>query len=148
MKVILLEDVKPHGKKGDVINVSDGYANNFLLKNKLAKPATADTMNALNIHNAKIEREKQTEKQKAIELAKKIETTPLTVHIKAGENGKIYGSVTTKEIAEAFAKEGLVIDKKNIVLKDHLKITGIHAASVKLFPGVTVPFKVEVVAEK
>ena len=148
MKVILLEDVKAQGKKGDVINVSDGYANNFLFKNNLAKPATADTLNTLSLQNAKVEREKQQEKQKALDLAKKIEGSTVVVSIRAGENGKVYGSVTTKEVADAFLPLGLTVDKKNIVLKDTIKITGTHPATIKLFPGVSVRFNIEVTAKK
>jgi len=148
MKVILLQDVKPHGKKGEVINVSDGFANNYLFKNKLAQPATADTLNSLSLHAAKVERDKQLEKQRAEELKKQLENSGLELHIRAGETGKVYGSVTAKEISEAFAQQGIEVDKKNIILKEPIKLVGSHTLSAKIYPGVSVTFKVNVIAEK
>ena len=104
MKVILLKDVKAQGKKGDVIDVNDGFAKNFLIKQGLAQPATTDSINSLNIKNAAIARQKELEKQAAIKLAGELKGKEVTVSIKMGDNGKIFGSVTAKEIADAFVK--------------------------------------------
>ena len=112
MKVILLKDVKAQGKKGDIIDVSDGYAKNFLLKQGLAQVATTDSINSINIKNAAAAHQKELEKQAAAKTAKELKGSEVTVAIRSGENGKIFGSVTAKEIADAFAKLGKPIDKK------------------------------------
>jgi large subunit ribosomal protein L9 len=148
MKVILLTDVKAQGKKGDVINVSDGYANNFLLKQKLAIIATGDNLKTLTAQNAKIEREKEQELLAAKEVAAGLEGKTVDVQIRAGENGKVFGSVTTKEISESFGKIGLNIDKKNIVLKEPIKVLGVYPVTAKIHAGVTATFNVNVVATK
>ena len=112
MKVILIKDLKGKGKKGDIINVSDGYATNYLFPNSVAEPANATNLNVVN--NAKsAERFKQdTIKQEAQELAKKAQNTTVNIKVKVGENGKIFGSVNNKEISSELEKLGLNIDKK------------------------------------
>ena len=148
MKVILLKDVKAQGKKGDVIDVNDGYAKNFLIKQGLAQPATTDSINSLNIKNAAIARQKELEKQAAIKLAGELKGKEVTVSIKMGDNGKIFGSITAKEIAEAFVKAGKAIDKKQIVLKDPIKNVGQFKILVKVYPEISAECFVNVVPAK
>lgn len=145
MKVILLKDVKAQGKKGDVIEVSDGYAKNFLLKQGLAQVANVDNMNSLTIKNAAVARQKALEKQAAQELAEKLNGKTVTVEVKIGENGKIFGSVTAKEIAEAFVKAGYAVDKKQIVLKEGIKNIGEFKLTVKVYPEISATCYVKVV---
>ena len=147
MKVILLKDVKAQGKKGDVIDVSDGYAKNFLIKQGLAQVANADNINSLNIKNAAIARQKELEKQAAIKTAADLKGKEVSVSIKTGENGKIFGSVTAKEIADAFVKNGYKIDKKQIVLKDTIKNIGMFKIVVKVYPEISAECFVNVVPE-
>ena len=116
MKVLLLQDVKGQGKKGEIINVSDGYANNFLLKKGLGKIATADTINSVNIHTQAVAKQKQAEKEAAIALGKQLNGKEVTISATKGANGKMFGSITSKEIADALTKLGFTIDKKQIVL--------------------------------
>lgn len=145
MKVILLKDVKGRGKKGDVINVADGYANNFLIKNNLAQFASKDALNINDSQKASEEFRKQEEKALALELKKRIEKTSLTLPVKCGENGKLFGAVTTKEIAEALQKQNIDVDKRNIVLKENIKSKGIFAVEIKLYPEISAKIKMEVV---
>ena len=148
MKVILLKDVKAQGKKGDVIDVNDGYAKNFLIKQGLAQPATTDSINSLNIKNAAIARQKELEKQAALKLASELKGKEVTVSIKMGDNGRIFGSITAKEIAEAFVKAGKAIDKKQIVLKDPIKNVGQFKILVKVYPEISAECFVNVVPAK
>lgn len=148
MDIILLEDVKKLGKKGEVVKVSDGYARNFILPKKLGMEATSKNMNELKLqkeHNRKLE-EEMLEEAKA--LAVKIEEKPVTVAIKTGEGGKSFGSVSTKEIAKAAVEQlGLEIDKKKMVLTDPIKSLGTHLITVKLHKDVTAQLTVKVVEE-
>ena len=146
MKIVLLQDVKALGKKGTVVEVSEGYARNFLLPKKLGAPATADNLNTLKLQKANEERVAAAELAEAKDIAAKIEAGSVTVAIKGGENGKTYGSVSTKEIAEAVKKQlGLEIDKKKIVLAEPLKTFGTHEAVIKLHREVQAKLKVKVV---
>jgi len=137
MKVILLKDVTAQGKKGDIISVSDGYAKNFLIKNGLAKEATATAINNLTMQNAAVAHHKAEEKAAAIELAKKIDNTPVTLKAKVGASGKLFGAINTQSIADAMAKAGLELDKKKIVLKDPIKTLGAHKITVKPYADVS-----------
>ncbi len=148
MKVILLKDVKAQGKKGDVIDVNDGFAKNFLIKQGLAKPATTDSINSLNIKNAAIARQKELERQAALKLAGELKGKEVTVSIKMGDNGKIFGSITAKEIADAFAKAGKAVDKKQIVLKDPIKNVGQFKITIKVYPEISAECFVNVVPAK
>lgn len=142
MKVVLLLDVKGTGKKGDVVEVSDGFARNFLLKNK--KAVVADNT-ALNLNKQAKDAKNyhyEQDKQAAIALAEKLNNASVTLEVKGGENGKTFGSVTSKEIAEALNKQGLEIDKKQIVLKEPIKVAGEYQIEAKLFAGVSAKFKV------
>ena len=124
MKVYLLEDVKGQGKKGEIINVSDGYAQNFLFKKNLASPATADVINSVEIKNKTLAYHKEQERLAAIEKAAQLKGRKIVLKARHGEQGKIFGSITAKEIAEALLSAGEKIDKKDIELKAPIKETG------------------------
>ena len=143
MKVILLEDVKSLGKKGQLVDVSDGYARNFILAKKLGLEATPKNLNDLKLKKAHEDKLAAQRLQEAKEFAAKLEGLQVTVKIKAGEGGKLFGSVSSKEIAEA-AKEqlGLDIDKKKLVLQKQIKAIGTTSVAVKLHPQVTGELKV------
>lgn len=148
MKVILLEDVKSLGKKGEVVNVNDGYARNLLFKKNLGIEATKQNLNDLKLqkqNNDKLEAERLEEAKK---LAKELAEKEVVLAIKTGSDGRVFGSVSTKEIAEA-AKEqlGYELDKKKMHLKDAIKSIGTFHVPVKLHPKVTVELKV-IVKEK
>lgn len=145
MKVILLQDVKSLGKKGELVEVSDGYARNFIFPKKLGMEATNANMNDLKLRKANEEKVAAENLAKAQALKEEIETKTIAVSIKSGEGGKVFGSVTGKEIAQA-AKEqyGYDIDKKKIVLKDAIKTFGVHEVTLKLHPKVTAALRVKV----
>ena len=149
MKVILLQDVKSLGKKGEIVNVNDGYARNFILPKKLGLEANGKNMNDLKLqknNEAKVAKEYL---EAAKELAKQLEAGKVEVAIKVGEGGKVFGSVSNKEIAAEVKKQlGLEIDKKKVQLKDALKTLGTHKVPVKLHPEVTAEVTVEVKEEK
>ena len=149
MKVVLLQDVKSLGKAGDLVEVSEGYARNFLLPKKLGAAATAENLNSLKLkkaNEAKIAAEQLAE---AKALAANIEAGAVTVYIKGGENGKTYGSVSTKELAEAVKEQlGLELDKKKIALAEPLKNFGSYETVVKLHREVQAKLKVTVAEEK
>ncbi|MDD2227719.1 MAG: 50S ribosomal protein L9 [Clostridia bacterium] len=147
MKIILLADVKGTGKKGDIVEVADGYAKNFLLKNKLAQFASKDALTQNLSQKKSVAFHKQQEKKEAIKLKETIEKIFLRIPVKCGENGKLFGAVTSKEIAEAFEKQGISIDKRKIVLNDYIKNSGIYNLEVKLFPEIIAKFKVEIIPE-
>jgi len=148
MKVILKQNVAGTGKIGDVINVADGYAQNFLIKKGLAEAATQKSL----MQNQKIKDEQKAihnaETEKAKALAQKIKDITVTVKTKLGTNGKMFGSVTTKEISEKLAALGFSVDKKDIAISPHpIKEPGAFTAEAKLFTGIIAKFKVEVIAE-
>ena len=148
MKVILLDNIKGVGKKDDVINASDGYARNFLFPKKLAVEANAENMSKLNNKKEAANYKKDVEKQNAEELAKKIKGIMLKIRVKAGENGKIFGGVTAKEISENLKEQyNILIDKKKIELKDTIKTLGEFNITIKLFEGVIANLKVEVISQ-
>ncbi len=143
MKVILLEDVKGTGKKGQIVNASDGYANNFLFPKKLAVAATNDNLNSIKLQKKAEDKRKAEELAAAKELAEKLTNKDIKISVKTGDNGKLFGSVTNKEIAAAIEQQtGLVIDKKKIVLNDQIKMVGTRHVNVKLHPEVTAEVKV------
>lgn len=148
MKVILKADVKGQGKKGDIINVSDGYARNFLFKNNLAIEASSSNVNSVNIAKQAQEHHKQVERAEAVELAKKIGETQVTVSVKVGENGKLFGALNTQSISDALAQVGIELDKKKIVLAEPIKTVGLHVVTVKPYAEVSAKLKVNVVATK
>ena len=144
MKVLLLQDVKGQGKKGEIINVSDGYANNFLLKKGLGKVATADTINAVNIHDKAVEKQKAQEKQNAMDKAKAMKGTRVTIVASKGAQGKMYGRITNKEIADELNKLGYQVDKKQVVLKEAIRTTGLYTVTVKLYAEIATTIEVSV----
>lgn len=145
MKVILLEDVKALGKKGEIVNVSDGYARNCIFPKKLGLEATSKNLNDLKLQKANEDKKAQALLDEAKELAKKVEAGKVTLSIKVGEGGRTFGSVSSKEIAAEVKKQmDLDIDKKKIQLKDSIKTLGTHEVPVKLHPKVTATLKVVV----
>ena len=143
MKVILLQDVKSLGKKGDTVNVNDGYARNFILPKKLGVEATTKNMNDLKLQKAHEEKQAQEIYEEALLLKAQIEKAQIKLSVKTGEGGKTFGSVSSKEIAQA-AKEqiGLDIDKKKMQLPNPIKTIGTHGVPIKLHPKVTAELKV------
>lgn len=148
MQVILLKDVKGQGKAGQVVKVSDGYARNMLLPKKLAMEATPANMKVLEKQRAQIEAQRAIDKQVAEDIKAKVEAKTVKVVTKAGENGRLFGAITSKDIAEAIQKEFLIeLDKKKIDLDAPIKQTGVTEVTLRLFPGVQVKCKVDVVTE-
>ena len=147
MKVILLDNIKGVGKKDEIINASDGYARNYLLPKKLAVEANAENLSKLNNKKESAIYKKDQEKQNAEELAKKLKGIMLKIKVKAGENGKIFGGVTSKEISENLKSQyNFVVDKKKIELKDTIKTLGSFNVTVKLYEGKLADLKVEVIS--
>ena len=145
MKVILKEDVKALGKKGNVVEVSDGYARNFILPKKLGVEATSKNLNDLKLQKANAAKVAAEQLAAAKELAEKIEAVSVTLKMKAGEGGKAFGSVSSKEIAAAAAEQlNLDIDKKKLVLPEPIKTFGNHEVPVKLHKDVTAKLTVKV----
>ena len=148
MQVILLKDVKGQGKAGQVVKVSDGYARNMLLPKKLAMEATPANMKVLEKQRAQIEAQRAIDKQVAEDIKAKVEAKTVKVVTKAGENGRLFGAITSKDIAEAIQKEFFIeLDKKKIDLDAPIKQTGVTEVTLKLFPGVQAKCKVDVVTE-
>ena len=145
MKVILLENVKGQCKKGEMVNVSDGYARNFLLPKKLAMEATTDAINAKKIADDAAKRRHDLEKQAALDLSKKLGEMPVKIQAKAGNGGKLFGSVTTKEISEALkAQYKIDIPKAKLTLDEPIKTFGTFEVKAKLFTEVNGVLKVVV----
>lgn len=145
MKVILTQDVKGQGKKGQVINVSDGYARNFLFPKGLATEASASSMNELKNREAAKQYKLATEKAAAQELANKLAEITVEIKVASGSDGRLYGSVTSKEIAEKLQEAyGITIDKRKIVLDRPIKEYGTSQLEVKLYPEVVGKLKVTV----
>ena len=145
MKVILLEDVKSLGKKGEVVNVSDGYARNFILKKNLGLEANGRNLNDLKLQKQNEEKVAQEHLEAAQELAKKLEAAKVELKIKTGEGGRTFGSVSSKEIAIAVKEQlGYDLDKKKIQIKEAIRTPGMHLVPVKLHQKVTAELKVHV----
>lgn len=147
MKVILQKDVKGIGKVGDIVNVSDGYGRNYLIPRGLAIDATESNINILNEKKKALEKKRQKEVEAAQEIAKKLSQETIKLKVKTGENGKLFGSITSKDIQDELNKRGYDIDKKKINLADAIKTTGTFNVDVKLYPGIQAKIKVEVVSE-
>lgn len=146
MKVILTVDVKSQGKKGDVINVSDGYATNYLFKNKLAVPANASNINVNNMQKAAEAKRIADETAEAKEIAKKLESVVLNLIIEVGGNGRAFGSISSKEVADGLDKLNFKIDKKKIELQNPIKSEGVYNIPIRLYKGVMGNVKVSVTA--
>lgn len=148
MKVILLQDVKSLGKKGEIVNVSDGYARNFVLPKKLGVEANSANMNDLKLQKANADKVAQEQLEAAKELAAALETKEVVLKIKSGEGGRAFGSVSSKEIAAAARTQcGLELDKKKIQLPDAIKALGVYEVNIKLHAKVTGKLKVKVVED-
>ncbi len=144
MKVILKADVKGHGKKGDLVNASDGYAKNFLIPKGLAVLADKTAINDLENKKSATQYHKNQEEMRAKELAEQLEGKKITFRLKAGENGKLFGSITAKDIAEQIKMQlHLEIDKKKVNV-EAIKVLGVTNAPIKVYPGITAEIKVEV----
>lgn len=148
MKVILLEDIKGVGKKDDIINASDGYARNFLLPKKKAVEANNENLSKLKSKNESKAYKKELDIQGAKQIAEKLNKITLTMKVKAGENGKIFGGVTTKEIAESLNKDyNIEVDKKKIMLSETIKTIGRFSVEIKLYEGIIAKLIVNVISE-
>ena len=148
MKVILLDNIKGVGKKDEIINASDGYARNFLLPRKLAVEANNENLSKLKAKQSANDYRKDVEKQEAKKMAEKLKGILLKVRVKAGENGKIFGGVTAKEISDELKNQYKIeIDKKKIDLKETVKTLGSLSVNIKLYEGVIGVLKVEVISQ-
>lgn len=148
MKVILLDNIKGVGKKDEIINANDGYARNFLFPKKLAVEATKDNLLKLKAKQDSNQYRKNQEKEEAQDLANKLIDITLKIKVKAGENGKIFGGVTSKEISENLREqEKIEIDKKKIVLNETIKNLGMVTVDVKLYEGIVGKLKVQILAQ-
>ncbi len=145
MKIILLQDVKSLGKKGDIVNASDGYARNYILPKKLGVEANPKTMNELKQQQAHDQKVKQQILEEAQALAARIEAGEIVLAVKTGEGGKVFGSVSSKEIAGAVATQmGIEIDKKKLQISEPIKTVGVHIVQIKVHPKVTAKLTVKV----
>ncbi len=145
MKVILLQDVKGKGKKGQMLEVSDGYARNFMLPKKLAIEATADAINTKNMNDKAAAERNAKERAEALEISRRIRELTVVVKAKGGGAGRLFGSVTTQEIADAMkATAGITLDKRKIVLADPIKSVGTYTVQCKLGFEITAPLTVKI----
>ena len=145
MKVIFLQDVKGKGKKGQMMEISDGYARNFLLLRKLAVEATADAVNTKKMNDKAAAEKAAKERAEAVEISKQLRDMTLTVTAKGGGAGRLFGSVTNQEIADALkAKSGITLDKRKIVIADPIKSVGTYTVQCKLGYEITAPLTVKI----
>ena len=145
MKVILLQDVKGKGKKGQLLEVSDGYARNFMLPKKLAMEATPDAINTMRMNHKAAAEKAARERAEALETSKKLREMTITVTAKGGGNGRLFGSITNQEIADALkAKTGIAMDKRKIVIADPIKNVGTYTVQCKLGYEITAPLTVKI----
>ena len=145
MKVILLQDVKGKGKKGQMIEVSDGYARNYMLPRKIAMEATADAVNTMRMNDKAAAEKAARERAAAVEISKQLREMTLTVTAKGGGAGRLFGSVTNQEIADALkAKTGITLDKRKIVIADPIKNVGTYTVQCKLGYEITAPLTLKI----
>ena len=145
MKVILLQDVKGKGKKGQMLEVSDGYARNYMLPRKIAIEATADAVNTMRMNDKATQERIAKEKAEAMEVSKKLREMTIVVNAKGGGNGRLFGSITNAEIAEALEKKtGIKLDKRKIVLSETIKNVGTYTVTCKLGYEITAPLTVKI----
>lgn len=147
MKVIFLKDVKGQGKRGDVKDLSEGYVRNFLLPKGLVKIASEGNIKTLEVQNASAEKRKAEEKREAEALGKKLEEMTVVVKAKSGEGGRLFGAVTSKQIAEALAASNIKIDKRKMELDEPIRALGVTQVSIKLHPEVKVKLNVQIAEE-
>ncbi|HIT33801.1 MAG TPA: 50S ribosomal protein L9 [Candidatus Faecousia intestinigallinarum] len=145
MKVILLQDVKGKGKKGQMLEVSDGYARNYMLPKKIAVEATPDAVNTMRMNDKAAAEKAARERAEALDISKKLRDLTVTVNAKGGGNGKLFGSITTQEIADSLkAASGITLDKRKIVLSDPIKNVGTYTVTCKLGYEITAPLTVKI----
>jgi|UniRef100_UPI0040272BEE large subunit ribosomal protein L9 len=145
MKVILLQDVRGKGKKGQMLEVSDGYARNYMLPRKIAIEATADAVNTMRMNDKATQERIAKEKAEAMEVSKKLREMTVVVNAKGGGNGRLFGSVTNQEIADALkAKTGIALDKRKIIITDAIKNVGTYTVTCKLGYEITAPLTVKI----
>ena len=145
MKVILLQDVRGKGKKGQMLEVSDGYARNYMLPRKIAIEATADAVNTMRMNDKATQERIAKEKAEAMKISKKLREMTVVVNAKGGGNGRLFGSVTNQEIADALkAKTGIALDKRKIVITDAIKNVGTYTVTCKLGYEITAPLTVKI----
>lgn len=147
MKVILQQDVKKLGKKGDIVEVSEGYGRNFLLPRKAAVPATSQNLNVANAQAGSKARKEAMAADEAKLMAKQLEKVEVKIPVRIGEGGKLFGSVTGKDVSDALKKQHIDIDKRKITIQGEVTGTGVYEAVIKVHPTVTSKIKVSVVAE-
>lgn len=147
MKVILKQDVKGVGKKGDLLNVAEGYARNFLLPRNLAMEATEGNMNTLKERQDIQARKKEREHDRAKTLAASLKDVVVTITAKTGEGGKLFGSITSKDIADGLARQKIELDRRKIELKDPIKLLGSYDVPIRVYPELVVTIKVVVKAQ-
>lgn len=145
MELLLLKDVEKVGRKGEIIRVRDGFGRNFLIPRKLALPATEAGERFLEEQKTRSEKRRAKEKQEAVSRAEKLAKLKITLEARAGEQDKLFGSVTAEDISEALARQGFPVDKKRIHLKEALRALGTHPVTVELYPEVKTTVSVEVV---
>ena len=144
MKVILLQDVKGKGKKGQMIEVSDGYARNYMLPRKIAVEATADAVNTMRMNDKATQERIAREKAEAMEISRKLREMTVTVTAKGGGAGRLFGSVTNQEIADALAKTGIKLDKRKITIAEPIKNVGTYTVTCKLGYEISTPLTVKI----
>ena len=144
MKVILLQDVKGKGKKGQMLEVSDGYARNFMLPKKIAIEATPDAINTMRMNDKATQERQARERAEAMELAKRMKAMTLTVYAKGGGAGRLFGSVTSQEIADALQSQGITLDKRKIVIDEPIKNVGTYTIRCKLGYEITAQLTVQI----
>lgn len=148
MKIILLKDVKGLGVEGDLVNSKDGYARNFLFPRGLAIEATPANLRKWEETNKKLETKKQEEEEEALKLKEKIETLTVTLKGKGGEGGRLFGSITSKDIADGLKSQYKIeIDRRKIELKDNIKVTGLQEVEIRVYPEITAKLKVNVISK-
>ena len=144
MKVILLRDVRGKGKKGQMLEVSDGYARNYMLPRKIAMEATADAINTMRMNDKATQERQARERAEAMELAKRMKAMTLTVYAKGGGAGRLFGSVTSQEIADALQSQGITLDKRKIVIDEPIKNVGTYTIRCKLGYEITAQLTVQI----
>lgn len=148
MKVILLQDIKGTGKRGEIVEVSDGFGRNFLIAKKMAKIATPESIHAAEKALAAEKHQKQIEKEEAQDLAKQLDGKVITLTTKTGKNGKLFGAITSKEIAEAISSQlNFQVDKRNVELDGNIKELGTYITTVRVYAGTTAKVVVKISAE-
>ena len=143
MKVILLQDVRGKGKKGQMLEVSDGYARNYMLPRKIAMEATPDAVNTMRMNDKATQERQARERAEAMKLAKRMKAMTLTVYAKGGGAGRLFGSVTSQEIADALQAQGITLDKRKIVMDDPIKNVGTYTVRCKLGYEITAQLTVQ-----